>query len=83
MPNYYDICLYENVIIKSSHVIEIFEINILDQLFNVFCLRKTFLTRTIVNLSMRTINPEQSLELKLILIAKKDAFMLRRRICMI
>ena len=46
-----------------------FEMDISDQQFNVYLL--TFLKRTIINISMRTIKSERGLELKIILNAKE------------
>ena len=50
-----------------------FEINILDQLFDVYLLlyRRTHFKRIIVNFSVLTINPELGLELEIILNASK------------
>ena len=48
-----------------------FEMNILDQFFNVYLLKKTHFKRIIVIFSRHTINREGDLELKIILNASK------------
>ena len=66
-----------NLLYTLPTLLKNFEINILDHLFN----EKHILKGTIINLSMRTINREQGLELKIILNEQTDVFMLRSRIC--
>ena len=62
-------CYNDKFIIYPSNVIKNFEINILNHLFNIYLLKKIHILKRISLYFLCVLNPEQGLELKIILIA--------------